>query len=205
MTTLDIALDVMQFVVLLVLSAANGVIAYSVFRIQKDRNTAKLVMYVELVEEDDPKDNYNALYVQNVGLVPALNVRITAVVEEWREEHPVVTRFHDKYDAFEDHHVMLRPQEYRMYALPWEEGWGLIITTIVSCSNGSGDSLYFMMGDDHGAMRQVVSKKETKRAIKKLESGKSLRRQGPKAFRMTMNLTSLGHYYELFGDKAESP
>ena len=118
MTTLDIALDVMQFVVLLVLSAANGVIAYSVFRIQKDRNTAKLVMYVELVEEDDPKDNYNALYVQNVGLVPALNVRITAVVEEWREEHPVVTRFHDKYDAFEDHHVMLRPQEYRMYALP---------------------------------------------------------------------------------------
>ena len=53
MTTLDLALDVVQFVVLLVLSAANGVMAYSVFRIQKDRNTPKLVVYMELVEDDD--------------------------------------------------------------------------------------------------------------------------------------------------------
>ena len=34
---LDLAVDVVQFIVLLVLAAANGVIAYSVYRIQKDR------------------------------------------------------------------------------------------------------------------------------------------------------------------------
>ena len=67
MTTLNLALDVIQFAALLALSAANGVIAYSVFRIQKDRNTPKLVVYVELVEDDDHE--YLGLYVQNVGLV----------------------------------------------------------------------------------------------------------------------------------------
>ena len=52
MITLDLA-DVVQFVALLALSIANGVIAYSVLRIQKDRNTSKLVVYAELVEDDD--------------------------------------------------------------------------------------------------------------------------------------------------------
>ena len=70
--TLDLALDVAQFVVLFILSVSNGVITYSVFRVQKDRNAPKLVVYMELVEDDDRE--YLGLYVQNVGLVPALNV-----------------------------------------------------------------------------------------------------------------------------------
>ena len=50
MTSLDLALDIVQFAALFVLSIANGLIAYSVFKIQKDRNTPKLVVYMELVK-----------------------------------------------------------------------------------------------------------------------------------------------------------
>ena len=86
MTSLDLALDIVQFAVLFVLSVANGLIAYSVFKIQKDRNTPKLVVYMELVEGEERE--YAGLYIQNVGLAPALNVRIVADIEEWREGQP---------------------------------------------------------------------------------------------------------------------
>ena len=123
--SLGLAVDVVQFAALLVLAVASGVIAYSVYRIQKDRNTPKLVVNVELVEENDRE--YMGLYVQNVGLVPALNVQVVADIEEWREGRPVRSRFHERYDAFHDHLVTLSPQEHRLYELPAIEGWALTV------------------------------------------------------------------------------
>ena len=203
MTTLNLALDVIQFTALLALSAANGVIAYSVFRIQKDRNTPKLVVYVELVEDDDHE--YLGLYVQNVGLVSALNVRVMADIEEWREGHPVRSKFQERYEAFEDHHVTLSPQDHRLYELPCIEGWALIVTAVASCSNGPSDGTRFAVGDDRFALRQVAFGKGRKGAIKRLKYRASSRARGSRDLHFVMDLTSLKDYNELFGDEAEGP
>ena len=199
--TLDLALDVAQFVVLFILSVSNGVIAYSVFRVQKDRNTPKLVVYMELVEDDDRE--YLGLYVQNVGLVPALNVSVVVDIEEWREGHPVRSRFHERYEAFQDHHVTLKPQEHRLYELPAAEGWALIVSALTSCSNGPSDSTHFVLGDDRSAIREVVFGKGGKKAIKRLKSRESSRMRNSRELRFVMGLNSLKDYDELFGDKAE--
>ena len=200
MSTLNLALDIVQFVVLFALSVANGIIAYSVFKIQRDRNTPKLAMYVELVE-DDGRD-YMGLYVQNVGLVPALNVRIVADIEGWREGRSVESKFHEE---FEDHHVTLSPQDYRLYELPSMEGWGLIITALASCRNGSSDSMHFAVGDDRPAIRQVVFGKGRKRAIRKLKSRASPSQRESHDLHFVMGLTSLKDYEELYGDQAKRP
>ena len=199
--TLDLAVDVVQFVVLLILAAANGVIAYSVYRIQEDRNTPKLVVNVEFVEEDDRE--YNGLYVQNVGLVPALNVGVVADIEEWKEGRTVRSRFHERYDAFHDHLVTLSPQEHRLYELPDIEGWALTVTVLASCSNGPSDSAHFVVGDDRSALRQVVLGNERKRAIKRLKSRASSRVRDSRELHFVMGLNSLKDYDELFGEKAE--
>ena len=156
---------------LFVLSITNGLIAYSVFKIQKDRNTPKLVVYMELVEEEGRE--YAGLYIQNVGLVPALNVRIVADIEEWKEGQPVRSRFHERYEAFEDHHVTLKPQDHRLYELPWMEGWSLIVATVASCSNGPSDSTSFVLGDDRSALRGIAFGKSRKRAIKRTSAKSS--------------------------------
>ena len=200
MITLDLA-DVVQFVALLALSIANGVIAYSVLRIQKDRNTSKLVVYAELVEDDDRE--YLGLYVQNVGLVPALNVRVVVDVEEWREGHPVSSRFHERYEAFQDHHVTLKSQEHRLYELPEIEGWALIVTALTSCNNGPSDGTYFVLGDDRSAHREVAIGKGGKKAIKRLKSRESSRMRESRDLHFVMGLNSLKDYDELFGGKAE--
>ena len=202
MTSLDLTLDIVQFAVLFVLSVANGLIAYSVLKIQRDRNTPKLVAHMELVEEEDRE--YAGLYVQNVGLVPALNVRIVADIEEWRDGRPVCSRFHERYEAFEDHHVDLKPQDHRLYELPWMEGWSLIVTTVVSCSNGPGDSTYFALGDDRSALREVAFGKSKKRAIKRLRSKESPKRRDSRDLHFVISLNSLKDYDELFGDRAQS-
>ena len=198
--TLDLALDVAQFVVLFILSVSNGVIAYSVFRVQKDRNTPKLVVYMELVEDDDRE--YLGLYVQNVGLVPALNVSVVVDIEEWREGHPVRSRFHERYEAFQDHHVTLKPQEHRLYELPAAEGWALIVSALTSCSNGPSDSTYFVLGDDRSAIREVAFGKGGKKAIKRLKSRESSRMRNSRELRFVMGLNSLKDYDELFGGQS---
>ena len=203
MTSLDLALDIVQFAALFVLSITNGLIAYSVFKIQKDRNTPKLVVYMELVEEEGRE--YAGLYIQNVGLVPALNVRIVADIEEWKEGQPVRSRFHERYEAFEDHHVTLKPQDHRLYELPWMEGWSLIVATVASCSNGPSDSTYFVLGDDRSALRGIAFGKGRKRAIKRLKSRASSRMREARDLHFVMGLNSLKDYDELFGDKAERP
>ena len=198
---LDLAVDVVQFIVLLVLAAANGVIAYSVYRIQKDRNTPKLAVYMELVEEDDRE--YNGLYVQNVGLVSAINVRLVADIEEWRKGRPVRSGFHERYDAFHDHLVTLSPQEHRLYELPAIEGWALTVTVLASCSNGPSDSAHFVVGDDRSALRQAVVGSESKKAIKRLKSRASSGMRESRGLHFVMGLNSLKDYDELFGEKAE--
>ena len=200
MMTLDLAVDVVQFVVLLVLAAANGVIAFSVFRIQKDRNTPKLAVYMELVEDDDRE--YLGLYVQNVGLVPALNVSVVVDIEEWRDGHPVRSRFHERYEAFQDHHVILKSQEHRLYELPAAEGWALIVSALTSCSNGPSDSAYFVLGDDRSAIREVAFGKGGKKAIKRLKSRETSRMQNSRELRFVMGLNSLKDYDDLFRKKA---
>ena len=203
MTSLDLALDIVQFAALFVLSVTNGLIAYSVFKIQKDRNTPKLVVYMELVEEEDRE--YAGLYIQNVGLVPALNVRIVADIEEWREGQPVRSSFHERYEAFEDHHVTLKPQDHRLYELPWMEGWSLIVATVAYCSNGPSDSTYFVLGDDRSALRGIAFGKGRKRAFKRLKSRESSRMREARDLHFVMSLSSLKDYDVLFGDKAERP
>ncbi len=207
MFTLNMVLDIFQFVALAALSIANGVIAYSVFKIQKDRNTPKLVMYIESFgEEEQDHDDDRALYavhVQNVGLVPALNVRIVADIEEWRDGRPVRSKFHDRYDAFSDRHVILRSQEQKIYELPWMEGWSLIITMVASCSNGSSDSMHFMVGNEPLAYRAVSNDKRRKKAIKGLKSGVSWREREPRNMRMELDLKSLKDYVEDFTDNGE--
>ena len=198
--SLDLAVDVVQFAALLVLAVANGVIAYSVYRVQRDRNTPKVVVYMELVEEDDRE--YQGLYVQNVGLVPALNVRVVADIEEWREGRPVRSRFHERYNAFQDHLVTLSPQEHRLYELPAIEGWALTVTVLASCSNGPSDSAHFVVGDDRSALRQVVLGNESKKAVKRLKSQVSSRMRDSRGLHFVMGLNSLKEYDELFGEKA---
>ena len=180
MITLNLALDIAQFFVLLALSAANGVIAYSVLRIQRDRNTPKLVMYVDIVEDDD--HDYNGLYVQNVGLVPALNVLVRADIEEWREGHPVRSKFHERYEEFADRHITLNPQEHRLYELPWMEGWALIVTVVASCSNGPGDDMHFVVGRDRSALSQTFSRQRRKKGHQKAEDESVIGKAGITGF-----------------------
>lgn len=202
MFTLDQALDLVQFIALLAVSAVNGVIAYWVFKIQKDRNTSKLVVYTELVEEDDRE--YYGLYVQNIGLVPALNVQVVADIEDWREGHPVRSEFHERYDAFQEHIIMLNPQEHRLFELPTVEEWTIIVTAIAFCSNGPSNNTRFMVGEDPFAFRQVYDGKERRRAIKNLKARALSKKQRSRGtFATFMGLTSLKDYYELFGDKPE--
>ena len=198
--SLGLVVDVVQFAALLVLAVASGVIAYSVYRIQKDRNTPKLVVYVELVEENDRE--YMGLYVQNVGLVPALNVQVVADIEEWREGRPVRSRFHERYDAFHDYLVTLSPQEHRLYELPTIEGWALTVTVLASCSNGPSESTHFVLGHDRSALRQVLLGNESKKAIKRLKSQASSRMRDSRGLHFVMGLNSLKEYDELFGEKA---
>lgn len=198
MTTPDLALDIAQFAALLVLSIANGVIAFSVFSIQKDRNTPKLVVNPELVEDDER--DYMGLYVQNVGLVPALNVRIAVDVEEWIGGKAVDSKFHQEgYQAFVDRHVSLQPQEHRLYELPSMEGASLIVAAVVSCGNGPSDDACFLLGNDPEAFRRVATRKSRRRFIGKLKSKQSGGPRSARDVQAFMGLNSLKDYDELFG------
>ena len=203
MLSLDLALDIAQFVALLVVSGANGVIAYSVFKLQKDRNTPKLVVYVELVEEDDR--DYYGLYVRNVGLVPALSVHILADIEVWRCGRPVKSSFHEKYVAFHGSHITLNSQDHRMYELPWLEGCSLIVTAVATCNNGPSDAMRSALGDDPLAIREVALRKRRQKAIKQFKSRTSSRTQGPRAPVIMLGLESMNDREDLLGDKTEDP
>ena len=174
--TWDLALRAMEFSALIALSVANGLIAYAVFKIQRDRNRARLVMFVDIVEEEEERPYY-ALYVQNLGLVPDRQIRIVADVEEWRNGSPVRSKFHQKFQAFEDSLVVLKPQEFRRYELPYPEGWALVITVIAECSNGSDDEMYFAAGDHPPAVRSVPFRQ----SFNKKEGDQGCQKQGKRA------------------------
>lgn len=193
-------LDLVQFAVLFVLAAMNGTIAYSVFRIQRERNTPRMIVYVDTVEEDERV--FQGLYIQNVGLVPALHVRTVVEVEEWRDGQLVQSRFHDEgFDAFQDGQVSLSPQEHRLYELPSIEGWSLIVRAVVSCKNGPGDSTRFALGDDPAAVQEVMFGTGRVKLLKRLRSRLSTNGQKVVDLRMVMGLNSLKNYGELFGDR----
>ena len=202
MLPLGLAIDIAQFTALFVLSLANGFIAYSVFKLQKERNTPNLVVYVELVEEDDR--DYYGLYIQNVGLVPALNVSISVEIEEWRDGTPVKSKFHERYERFVGHHITLNSQDHKMYELPSMDGSSLIITSVASCSNGPSDNGYFVLGDDPSALWEVMFGKSRKRTLSRLMPWKSLEIQEPRRPLVSMDLDSLKDYEELEGDKTDS-
>lgn len=201
MMALDLAIDVVQFAVLLVLAVANGFIAYSVYRIQRDRNTPKLFVSMDLVEEEDRE--YHGLYLHNVGLVPALNVRVVADIEEWREGRVVKSTFHERYDAFHDRLVTLSPQERVLYELPAIEGWALTVTVLASCSNGPDDSAHFVLGDDPSALRQVILGNESKKAIKRLKSRAASRIGDTRGLNVVLGLNSLKDYGEFVEEESE--
>ena len=48
---------------------------------------------------------------------------------------------------------------FMAYELPAIEGWALFVTAVASCSNGPGDSTYFVVGDDRsGFVRSLLAK-----------------------------------------------
>ena len=198
--TLDLALRIMESFALIGLAVANGLIAYAVFRIQRDRNTANLEMFVNLVDEGEGRF-YNALYVQNVGLVPARHVRIVADVEEWRDGSPVNSQFHEEFQVFEDHAVVLQPLEFKQYELPHPEGWALVITAIAECSNGTGDAMHFVAGDHPPAVRSVAfCRASTKRkAIRAVRNKAKVTDRPTTELYLALNLALLKNSPQMFG------
>ena len=58
--------DIIQVVAFAILSSANFALAYRIYKIQSDRNTPKLVVNSDLIEDDEHEAN--CIYVHNVGL-----------------------------------------------------------------------------------------------------------------------------------------
>ena len=69
-----------------------------------------------------------------------------------------------------DHHITVKSQEYRLYELPWMEGWSLIVNAVASCSNGPSGNIYFVLGDDRAALREGMFGKGRKRGNQEAEA-----------------------------------
>ncbi|MCY3692647.1 MAG: hypothetical protein OXI54_12390 [Chloroflexota bacterium] len=179
-------IDIFQTISSVVLSSVAIVLAVMVYRIQRDRNRAKLMLTDELIEDDERGEPAQGIRIRNVGLVRAVNIKLLADIEEWKDDQLLNSKFHERFDAYSDNLAVLEPQESRLYELPTPEDRDYIITVIAQCKNGTGDHMRFhQLGSQvdhkpgHGwiALRRI--KKGRKAAIKRLErlaSGKSPRR-----------------------------
>ena len=192
--------DIIHVVVFAILSLANFALAYRIYKIQSDRNTAKLVVNSDVTEDDE--HDANCIYVHNVGLIPAVAVHVLIDIEEWKDGKRLDYRFHKRYFAFSDSSISLRPQDYLTYELPTLEDRDCVFTAVVTCSNGLGDEIRFLqIGNDPDpmAIRQVFQRSRRKKGIKALKSQlKSHRRS--KILVATMGANSLKDYDDLFSD-----
>ena len=193
-----IIFGIIQVVVFAILSLANFALAYRIYKIQSDRNTAKLVVNGHFIEDDEREASCISVY--NVGLVPAVGVSVLIDIEEWKHGKRLDSRFHERCRAFSDHSVSLKPQDHRIYELPTIEDRACVFTAVATCRNGSGDEIrFFTMGNDPEPMaaRQVFSRSQKKKGIKALKS--QLR---PKGGLPTVSTNSLRYYDDLFSDES---
>ena len=187
-------LDIVQIFVLAFLSLANFALAYLIYKIQSDRNTPKLIVSNDVIEDDEHEAN--AIYVHNVGLVPAVGVNLLIDIEEWKGGTRLDSRFHEQHSAFSDRYVSLQPQEFRVYELPTMEDRCCVFTAVVECRNGPGDQIRFVLvgtPPDANAMHEVFSKSRRKKGIKALK-----KRKKHKDMRSLIGANSLKDYDDLF-------
>ena len=70
---LCLVISIIQTIASVLLSLTGITLAYFVYKIQHDRNTAKLVLVCdELLEDDEHEEPCSAIRILNVGLVPAV-------------------------------------------------------------------------------------------------------------------------------------
>ena len=184
-------LGIVQAVVLVMLSVSNLTLAYCVYKIQRDRNTAKLVITGDAVIEVDDHEAY-VLRVYNVGLVPAVGITLLVYVEDWKNGKELTTIFRERYFAYHDRVVHLNPQDFLEYELPMLEDRSCIITAVITCDNGTGDDSRFMlagMESDPSAFRQV--RRRQKSAIKRLKS-----KERPNNLRIMLDANMLKNHGE---------
>ena len=185
-------LGIVQAVVFSMLSVANFALAYRIYKLQRDRNTAKLVITSDDLIEDDEHEAY-ALRVYNVGLVPAVGVHLWVDVEDWKNGEELTTEMRESYFAYHDSVVQLSPQDFTEYELPALEDRSLIITAVTTCANGIGDEARFMLSGlepDPIAFRQVRARRKS--AINRLKS-----RKRPNAPRFMIGANSLKDHGEM--------
>ena len=144
---MQLIIGVVQAIASVLLSVAGVTIAYLVYKIQRDRNTAQLVLVCdELMENDEQDEARNQIMVLNVGLVPAVGVRLLADIEEWKEGRMERPNPQEEHLPFSSSIQLLAPQDFRSYELPIPtEGRDFIVTAKVSCRGGHGDDARFML------------------------------------------------------------
>ena len=120
-------------------------------------------------------------------------------MEEWKS---CPLQIPPKFQAFEDSLVVLKPQEFRRYELPYPEGWALVITVIAECSNGSDDEMYFAAGDHPPAVRSLAfGRASTKRkAIRAVKNKANARGRPTNELYFVLDLALLKDFPELFGN-----
>lgn len=140
-----LVLGVIQTVASVALSLVGITVAFLVYRIQRDRNTAKLMLITgELIEDDERDEQAYVIRIRNVGLVPAVNVRLKADIEEWKDGERLRSTFSEGYRVYSDSSPVLEPQESRSYELPTPGDRDYIFTAILTCRNGTGDSVRYL-------------------------------------------------------------
>ena len=198
-----LVVGIIQTVASVILSIVGIAVAYLIYKIQRDRNTPKLVLVNgEVLEDDEHEEESDAIRILNVGLVPAVDVRLLVDIEEWQDGREIRSKFHEEgYSAFSDTIPLLDSQESRLYELPTPEDRSYMFTVTVTCRNGINDRARFLaMGNSSVAESDAVAFQHVEAgrsaAFRKL---KSLGRTGDHRVRMVMGANSLKDYNELFG------
>lgn len=111
---------IVQAILFAILSIANFALAYRMYVIQRDRNTAKLAITSDEIFEVEDREAY-ALRVYGVALVPAVGVRLLVDVEDWKNGKELMTEFRERYFAYSDRAVQLNPQDFLEYEPPMLE------------------------------------------------------------------------------------
>ena len=204
-------LGIIQAISSVILSLVGITLAFLVYKIQRDRNTAKLVMVSDkLIEGEEHDEPSYAIRTLNVGLVPAISVRFLVDIEEWQDGRKIRSTFQEEgFVAFSDTIPLLAPQDSQLYKLPTPEDKSYIFTATVACRYGTGDRARFLTignssdpASDQIAFRHVEEGRST--AMQRLESrGRADSSTGHHFPRMHMGATSLKDYNVIFGADKE--
>ena len=147
---IQLIVAIVQTIATVVLSIAGVILAYLVYKIQRDRNTAKLVLVCdELIEDDESGIARYQIRVLNFGLVPAVRVRLVADIEEWKDGIMVRPSPGEEHYPFQDTIQLLASQDSQSYELPMPtEGRDFVVTAMVTCHGGLGDDARFGLQGD---------------------------------------------------------